>query len=211
AGTSRFIVEADSDQAVPESNETNNLRAASQTVIIPAKLTLQIPAAEIAENNGHVEALVTRNGNPAAPLTVTLATSDSTELSAPANVIIPAGKLSATFSLAAQPDGVPDRDAVVTVTASASNHISGTAAITVRNSDTPQLVLQFATASVVEGTQAVSIVSHNGPTDLAVDVYLNPIGHNQFILPEFVTIPSGSAAMAFVVTARDDTHVEPEG
>src|SRR5262249_23123554 len=156
------------------------------TVTIPSVLMLQIPVTEIAETSSAVQGLVARNGNPTAALTITLATSDASELAVPATVTIPAGKSSMTFSLTPQQDGVPDRNKLVTVTASASNYLSGAVTITVRNSDAPQLTLQFAAGSVVEGSQVVCTAWRNGPTDSAVQVHLNPVGHNRLIFPEFV-------------------------
>ena len=211
AGTRRFIIAADSEGVVAESNETNNTRFGSQVVNIPSVLTLQIPVASIPENSSAIEALVARNGSRVSPLNVFLASSDPGELTLPATVTIPAGKASATFSLVPQPDGVPTHHKLVNVTASGSNYLSATAAVTVQNTDTPQLTLQFAAGTVVEGGQVSGTVSRNGPTESEVGVYLNPVGHNQLVLPEYVTIPAGSPSIGFAGTARDDTQIEPEG
>jgi hypothetical protein len=81
---------------------------------------------------------VTVSVAPVANLTVTLTSSDTSEATVPATVIIPAGELvSNSFDLATISDGVFDADAVVTITASAAGYDPGTASITVQNVDAP--------------------------------------------------------------------------
>src|SRR5262249_33850588 len=153
----------------------------------------------------------TRNGSTTAPLTVALSTSSAAELTVPATVTIPAGKSAAPFSLTVHQDGVPDHDQLVTVTAAASGYQSGTARVTVLNSDPPQLTVQLAVGSVIEGGQVAGTVSRNGPLDSEVTVHLSPAGHQRFILPDQVTIPTGAASADFILVARDDTQLQPQG
>ena len=64
-------------------------------------------------------ATVTRNTATNAALTVTLASSDTTEITVPASVVIPAGASTVRFNLISQLDGITDGNQSVTVTASA--------------------------------------------------------------------------------------------
>lgn len=74
---------------------------------------------------------VTRTGSTTSDLVVNLATSDATEATVPATVTIPANQVSATFPITAVNDTFPDGNKSVTLTASATAAVSGTATLTV--------------------------------------------------------------------------------
>ena len=211
AGSWRLFVEADSEKNLAEENESNNELAADRPLVVPAVLRLRSPVASIAEDaaNPVIPVLVTRNGDPAAPLTVALSSGDARHLAAPARVTIPAGLASASFAVTALNDGVPADDQAVVVTASAADYESGQASITVQNTETPKLALALTTASVEEGKTFLVTVSHNGPTNRAVRVSLVGPATGRLLLPESVTIPEGRASLAFTALAVDDTAIEP--
>ncbi|MEQ9411932.1 MAG: proprotein convertase P-domain-containing protein [Fuerstiella sp.] len=72
-----------------------------------------------------------------APIVVTLANSDQTEISIPDQVIIPVGSNSVTFSIDAINDDVIDRDQLVAVTATANGFRDGVLNLTVRDHEPP--------------------------------------------------------------------------
>lgn len=74
---------------------------------------------------------VTRSAASAEPLTVELFSSDTTEATVPASVVIPANETSATFGITAVDDTFPDGDEAVTLTASATEATPGTFEITI--------------------------------------------------------------------------------
>jgi hypothetical protein len=84
---------------------------------------------------------VSRNTPTALALTVQLASSDTTELTTPLDVVIPAGSDSATFPVTSINDGVTDGSQNVTVTASSAGFTSGSANITVSDVNLPDLVV----------------------------------------------------------------------
>lgn len=86
-------------------------------------------------------AVVTRNSDTAAALTVQLTGSDATEATVPSSVVIPAGQGSVTFPVTTLDDGVVDGNQRVTFTASAEGHAPGTAVLTVSDSDLPDLAV----------------------------------------------------------------------
>ena len=66
------------------------------------KLSIAIDKPSMSENGGTATGTVSRNGaasNWTAPLTVTLASNDTTEATVPASVVIPAGQASITFPI----------------------------------------------------------------------------------------------------------------
>lgn len=103
----------------------------------PARLTLAIEPATIAENAGLQAALgtITLSFAAATHLNLTIANSDPTEAAVPATVLVQAGRTTATFPIDAVADGRFDADAAVTLTASASGWESGQASLTVTNVD----------------------------------------------------------------------------
>ena len=91
---------------------------------------------------------VSRNSGIASALTVNLASSDTSEITVPASVVIPAGQVSAQFDLSSVQDNTTDGSQSATITASASGFTSGTAQLTVSDADLPDL----------------RVVTINGPT-----------------------------------------------
>lgn len=70
-------------------------------------------------------------------LVISLASSDSSELTIPATVTIPAGSTQATFNLTPVNDAEPDGPQTVTITASSSGFVSGTATVIIGDDDSP--------------------------------------------------------------------------
>ncbi len=81
-------------------------------------LSVSIDKSSISENGGAAVGTVTRNKQFANPLTVTLASNDTTEATVPMTVTILAGESSATFPITAVDDLLSDRTQRVTISAS---------------------------------------------------------------------------------------------
>jgi uncharacterized repeat protein (TIGR01451 family) len=84
-------------------------------------------------NAGRVQLLASLQTN----LTVTLTSSDETELIVPRLVTIPAGEFTAVFNLTIVDDAAPDGEQTVTVTASAPSHPSASATMQILDDETP--------------------------------------------------------------------------
>jgi hypothetical protein len=92
-------------------------------VTVPAPPTLSVSAtpntfSEAAGANA-ATGTVTRTGDLSQPLTVSLASNDSTAATVPTSVTIPANQSTASFAIAAVDDFLPDGSQTATVTASA--------------------------------------------------------------------------------------------
>ncbi len=210
AGGARLRVDLDTEQTVAEQNEGNNSTIALQVLNIPAKLTLQIPSNRIAEDAAppEISALVMRNGDTTAALTVTLSSSDVSELTVPPTVVINAGESSASFKSTAHQDGIYDADATVNLTATAVAYQPATTTVTVENTDAPRLQLSVAGPVVVEGATVGATVSHGAGTNNPVVVSFAGIGTRQLLLPEMAVIPAGQTSVVITVLALDDTYIE---
>ncbi|TDU81022.1 subtilase family protein [Prosthecobacter fusiformis] len=103
-------------------------------------LTLTLPAQRL-ESAGLLPAAasVSTSGILAVPLTVTLLSQDTSELTLPASIIIPAGSSSAAFDLILQNDDLNDGDQTVQVTASSPGFTSTTSSMSVADDEVPAL------------------------------------------------------------------------
>ena len=110
--------------------------------IWPPQLTLTIRSTLLNETGTGTSTTgyVTRpsSSDLSAAVMVTLANGDTSELSLPASVVIPAGStVSSFFAVSAVDDGIVDGDQVVAVTASAAGYTSGTRLVQVVDTTPP--------------------------------------------------------------------------
>lgn len=99
-------------------------------------LLLSLNNSSLSEIGGVATATVTRgSSNISQALTVSLTSSDTSEATIPATVVIPANQTSITFSVTAVADNIPDANQTVTITATAPFYTNGTVQLTVVNVD----------------------------------------------------------------------------
>ncbi len=113
-------------------------------------LNLSITPASISENGGTATVTVSRNTEELGELTVDLFSDDTSEATVPATVTIPAGQVSATFTLTAVDDMKADGTKVVTVTASVEGFTDGVEMLDVLDDEFPTLTLSITPASISE-------------------------------------------------------------
>jgi YD repeat-containing protein len=143
------------------------------------------------EKGATATATITRNTSTADPLVVTLSSSAPIKATVPSTVTIPAGQTSATFSVNAINDGIPDGLQQVQITATATGLDTGIATLGITDVDLPDLVVSSVTAptSVYDNTPLnISwTVTNNGQYPASgswVDqIYLDPVGGPQSATP----------------------------
>ena len=214
AGDNYFVITVDSQSQVAEMDELNNTALSDTATVVPALLKLTLPSAQIAEG-GTMRPTLRRNGGRAQALTVTLTSSDASELSfspttplATATVTIPAGAASAAFDVWALRDQIVDGPQPVTLGVAADGYQGAAQSLTVLDIDVLKLALSFGAASVTEGMTVSATVSRNGPTANPLAVVLNSTSPSQLSPPDAVTIPAGASSWTFAVLAVDDNLVE---
>ncbi|MBU6308315.1 MAG: Ig-like domain-containing protein [Planctomycetes bacterium] len=104
------------------------------------KLTLAINPGSMSENGGTATATVSRNNLPVGDVLVTLSSSDTTEATVPATVLIPNGQSSVTFPITAVDDNLSDRTQKVTITATSVVYAQSTASINVVDDEGPKVL-----------------------------------------------------------------------
>ncbi len=210
AGDLAVLVLLDSRNEIIESAEANNLAAATNWLSVPLVITLQLPVSSAIEGTSGLQATVTRNGaTGSGSLTVAITNSDSTELSTPATVIIPAEVATASFAFSAFQDDLLDGPQFVTIGASAIGRQPVQAMFTVLDANVPSLSLMLDTNVVREGQVINATVTRDLVTSGPLFVSLASSAISQLSVQESVTIPADEASASFLVFATDDSLVEP--
>ncbi|MFM6271285.1 MAG: Calx-beta domain-containing protein, partial [Dolichospermum sp.] len=144
-------------------------------------LTLTLDINNINENGGKAMATVTRNVVTDTPLLVQLFSSDTTEATVPATVIIAANQASATFEIQGIDDTILDGTQAVVITAkptyTATNVVTNvgqsTANLNVVDNESPSLTLTIDKDVISETGTATATITHNTDTSSDLIVTLN--------------------------------------
>ena len=160
------------------------------------------------ENAGPLTATLSISAAQGSPLTVSLASSDTTAATVPANVTIPQGATSVTFNAQPVDDVVVDGPQVTTITASAPGIASAVRDLTVMDNESTTLVLTAPTI-VTEGATDVAAsvrLASASSRDVVVALQSN---NAALALPASVLIPAGSTApVSFLLQAPDNALFE---
>ncbi len=208
SGSVWFVVETDAGKVVVEVSEANST-IDDASVNIPLGLSLMLTRTDVREDAGSLalRGVVTRNGSTASPLVVTVASSDTTELTAPATVTIPAGQLSTTFELTPMRDQQVDGPQSVTVSVSATGYTTALGSAVVLDVDQPALLLTIDASSLTEGTTATATLTRDFVSASPITVLVSTNG-SQLNVPLSVTIAANEASTTFAVAAVDDELIE---
>ncbi len=175
-----------------------------------AGLSLMISPNTFVESAGATAAfgIVSRPslGSLASALTVNLSSSDSSEAGVPATVIILAGRVSATFAIAAIDDAVGDGPQSVNITASASGQASANYGLTVTDDEFNFFTLSFAPTSMAENGGTLTGTVTRTVLDNSLDqiVNLSSDDTTEATVPATVTILANQNIANFTVTSVDD-------
>ncbi|UCF95114.1 MAG: hypothetical protein JSW39_13505, partial [Desulfobacterales bacterium] len=175
-------------------------------------LDLAVPAGAV-EGDGQLcgAGIVSVSDPPASDLVVNLRSDDTSEVTVPATVTVPAGLTSGTFDLIIIDDAIGDGAQTATITAAAAGWTSGTASIVVEDNDIG--LLQFSANAYASnesggsiaitvirtvgryGTASVDYVTSDGTAKVGVD-YIESSGT--------LTFEPGETTQAIIVSLVDD-------
>nr|MCU0720039.1 Ig-like domain-containing protein [Pirellula sp.] len=114
------------------------------TTPVPLGFAVTTDKAFIGENGGTAIGTVSRTASSVSgDVTVTLTSSDTTEATVPATVVIPDGQRSVTFPITAVDDALFDRTQSVVITASTAGYVSGVRTIRVTDDEGPDVTTLF--------------------------------------------------------------------
>ncbi|MCC6125070.1 MAG: M36 family metallopeptidase, partial [Pirellulales bacterium] len=161
-----------------------------------AVLSVALPAAA-AEGDGVLTAAgtITASAAPARDIVVSLSSSDTTELTVPATVILRAGQTTAIFDLTVINDTLIDDTQTATVTAAVENWTSGSAGMDVLDNDRTMSVTL--PASGWEGQTLSGTVQLGGALPAPLVVSLASDDTTELTVPASVTIPAGETSATF--------------
>ena len=187
----------------------NLLQQTVNTLIVPPALTVSVATTVVENATAAVTGTVTRPTGSVGALLVTLASSDTSEVTVPASVTIPAGQASATFNITAVNDAIADGTQTATITATSLGFTNGTDTIDVTDEDgPPALTVTLNPATIGEGggaTASTATVARNTVTTDALTVTLASSLTAAATVPATVTILAGQASVTFAIAAVEDT------
>ena len=167
-------------------------------------------ASKTKEGNSPYQATVSLNLTPQYNFTVTLTSSDPSELVVPATVTIPAYTTSASFTITPMDDREIDGTKTAVITASRTGHTSGTASIQIADDEslaigleTPEILME--SAGTLAGAGRVTI---GGTLATNVVVALSSSDPTELTVPPTLIIPAGSTSAVFTITMINDALVD---
>lgn len=175
-------------------------------------LNLTITPNVVAEGASATATITRRGSSNATALTVTLS-SDSSRITLPVRVVIPASAASTTFNVNAVDNQIADGDLRATVTASATGFISSSAEVQVRDNETAKLTLRVSPNAFAENAgkgAATGTVTRDTPSGTALTVNLTSSNTGAAIVPATVRIAAGATIATFPIDAVDDAVVDGE-
>ena len=185
----------------------------TMTVGGPPKIELSIDKSTIAEDDGASAAVLTvrRSGiDTSTASTVALRSSDTSELTVPASVVIPIGATSATVLVTAIDDALLDglQETVINATLGTLQ----AAPITVLVSDVEKILLTLANSSVGENAGPIAtrmtITRSNTDRSQPLVVSLTTSDRSEAIVEVNAVIPANAASVDVDVQAIDDTLID---
>ncbi|MBV9866090.1 MAG: family 16 glycosylhydrolase [Abitibacteriaceae bacterium] len=169
-------------------------------------LTLSIAPTTFAEN-GQAIATLTRNTPNNTDLLVALGSSDVTAAAVPANVTIPAGSSTASFTVSGVSDHLFDNARPATISASSGSLNALPVMVTVTNSDVPPPPVistitpgsgPVGTKVTINGSHLIGATVKFGAISAAVDATLSSDNSSVFQVPN--TVPVGNATITVTTT-----------
>ncbi len=211
SSNARFVVVANLDRTIVETDFANNQGTAANPTVIPVALDLAFAQDRVREDTVPpvVVARLARNGPTDQALQVTLAFAPPGPLSAPATVTIPAGQSAVSVPFTVVPDGIAGPDRPIVVTAKAAGRSDGTATILVVNTDAARLTLAFATPQVAKGQTVSATVTRNAGTNAPLSVHFASTEPARLMPPADLVFAAGQLVAHVAFVAADNLLLLP--
>ncbi|HEY9510213.1 MAG TPA: CARDB domain-containing protein, partial [Verrucomicrobiae bacterium] len=211
SGSQWIIVKANASASFFELNTADNSLVSTQAVNVGSTLTLTLSRTTVSESagSGAITGTVSRNGDTSSDLTVSLSSLGGTNVSIPANMIIPAGRHSASFSIGVVNQLIAGGSIAETISASASGFPTATASLQILHDAVAALTMTLNTNAVPEDAAtgvAFVTVTRNANFGQPLVVTLVSDSPTALTLPATATIPAGEASVVLDLTPIDD-HV----
>lgn len=123
-------------------------------------------------------------------------------------ITIPAGSLSASATTKVVDNAIPEDDAVVTFTASATGFYTSTSAVTVRDNDWPKLTMTLTPNVISEGDgyyATTAILKREGDLSANIGVWVEANNGELYFDSQRNTFPVGKSTIEIPVSVKDNT------
>ncbi|CAN0168852.1 unnamed protein product, partial [Hapterophycus canaliculatus] len=173
----------------------------------PPRLQLEVADAFISEAGGSTLVTLTRlYSSTTLPMTVSLFSSDPSELQTPLTIVIPAGIESVTFLVNAIDDTLLDGTQTVSLTASAINIESGTTELNV--TDFEQVLVSLDDSSISERGGLTDLVLTRTDASRAQLITIASNDDSEAIIPTQASFDAGERTIRVPITAIDDSILD---
>jgi len=203
------LVPSDALEEYP-GDDANNHGASLNRITVRNKLYIEIPDEASESYGGQLRSYITRSGNYAQALTVSLAASASGQLAFPSVVTIPERSSSAVFNITMVDNAMLDGPRNVDVTANAAGFDPVTGTIRVLDNEKPTLSLALSAANANEGDTLTLTVSRDLVTEDSAVVYLSTAKSSQWTFPAQAVIAGNEASTEVSLHITDDATPEPD-
>ena len=172
-------------------------------------VSLAITASSISEKGGVTTATVTRgNTDIALPCTVSLLSFDTSEISVPTSVTLPANASSFSFAVTAVDDALLDGTQTVQISVSSSGYVDAGGSIDVLDYEFLQVMIELSSIPEKNGSTTGTVSRSNSDNSQPLTVFLTSSDTGEATVPMIATIPAGSAFVDFVIASVDDGIVD---
>jgi Fungalysin metallopeptidase (M36)/Calx-beta domain len=144
---------------------------------------------------------------PASDIVVQLASSDTSVITVPPTIIIPAGQTNSSFDITVIDNAVLDGTKTVSIEASAPGYLSNSNSMMVLDNESATLSIAIpASASEGDGTVQGTITADAAPVN---DIVISLVSSdtNTVQLPDSVILPAGQTETVFNATILDDALI----
>ena len=168
------------------------------------------PIAAVTEGSG----TVTNGGRVILPfplatnVTVSLASSDISELTVPASVVILAGATNGFFDLNVIDDAQLDGTQIAIITAIAPGFSPASRSVSVNDNESATLTVSAPATATEGGADLQAVVNVSAPVGTNVVVWLASIDASELIVPPFAIIPAGQTSTVFTLTFPEESQID---
>jgi len=172
----------------------------------PVALSLKLPPS-VTEGSGTVTGIVSVSRGVGS-LTVNLSSSDTSEATVPASVLI-SGGTQVSFPIAVQNDALLDGTQVAYITASRLGYKSAVVQLPVHDNETAALSISISSSPTEGGPALIRHVTVSTPPAEMVTVKLSSSDTNELVTETAAAIiPAGQTSAQFKVKAVDDNRID---
>ena len=203
------VIDGDQVTAIEASAPGYTRKTASLTVQDDegGALTLTLPA-EVIESGGSGTGTVTASVASANARTITLASNNTSVITVPTGVTLPAGQVSASFTFTIINDFIVNGARTAGITASAPGWTTASANVIVQDDDSNPLTFSGFFGTLSEGGTATAYVYLPSGSTGPVTVNITSSDPATANAPSSVTIPSGSTGAMITIPLPENTAAD---